>query len=163
MQKELRELIGLHGEPSSANDGVGGPLQTEAVAILQNTLNLSVKTAGDMLDNARPPFALPIDAHLNQETLWRILQSGSSAALVYSEDAASQRNYIGILRTKVNKQMTTTTPLLNNIIIPHQYLATLDPGDSTPLKKLKLDPLARLHASASAITLLRMLQNERSK
>ncbi|KAI9489875.1 hypothetical protein BDB00DRAFT_918610 [Zychaea mexicana] len=154
---ELRELINLHGgsPPSSpCNDQhVSGPLHNSTVQVLRNTLDLSLFSAGELVNPARQPFMLHIDTQLDNEIMNSILQSECTAIPVYRHRKTSDgvdddingeahRIILGVLKTK--------------------YLSVLDPADKTPLRKITLEPVLQVPSSTPAIKLLQMLESDTS-
>ncbi|KAI8137695.1 hypothetical protein BJV82DRAFT_634350 [Fennellomyces sp. T-0311] len=150
---ELRELIGLHGEQVPGSHHADGPLENGTVQVLRNTLDLSMRTAGDLVDPSRQPFMLHVDTQLDRVVMNSILQSDCVSIPVYKYSKSNDddddvhgdvhRILLGVLRTKC--------------------LSILDPADKTPLKKIALEPLLQVPAATSAITLLQLLQNNPSR
>ncbi|KAI7847277.1 hypothetical protein BDC45DRAFT_611137 [Circinella umbellata] len=154
---ELRELIHLHSEekPLSLNNNnkkeekerkVGGPLQKDTVEILHNTLDLSLYSASDFIHSTQQQeqeqsFMLPIDTQLDNMIINTILQNECINIPVYKYDPSSHcRIILGVLKTK--------------------YLSVLNPKDKIPLNKITIEPIKQVSANTSAITLLKILEND---
>ncbi|KAI9246934.1 hypothetical protein BDA99DRAFT_260502 [Phascolomyces articulosus] len=160
---ELRELINLHSEEPLSSNTLGGdsddhhhsgPLKKSTVEILRNTLDLSLYSAGDLVNQTRQPFMLHIDTQLDKEMMNTILKSECTTIPVYKyrnlndtdHDAIhgeSHRIILGVLKIK--------------------SLSRLDPADRTPLSKIALEPVLQLPATTPATMLLQMLENDNNR
>ncbi|KAI7883339.1 DUF21-domain-containing protein [Lichtheimia hyalospora FSU 10163] len=137
---ELAELINLHSKNSDAH----GPLEHDTVEMLRNTLELSGKTASDIVDSTRQRYMLHQDTQLDMETMNDILKNGCTAVPVYIDMPDCKKpSIIGVLNTK--------------------SLTALNVKDKMPLSKLNLESILYVPSTIPAMGLLRMLQNETSQ
>ncbi|KAI9595679.1 hypothetical protein BDF19DRAFT_413563 [Syncephalis fuscata] len=88
---ELKELVTYYGDPEH------GDLSSEEVKIIRGTLDLQLKTAGDIMTPLSQVFSIDIDAVLDEELLELIAKEGYSRIPVYQNE---KNSVIGVLLTK---------------------------------------------------------------
>jgi len=91
---QLKALVDVHAE----DEGLGGNLTVDEVAVIRGALDLSAKTASCCLTPIERVFALPTDARLDGATLRAIVASGHSRVPVHSP--GDKEAIVGVILVK---------------------------------------------------------------
>ena len=91
---QLKALVDVH----AADEGLGGNLTVDEVAVIRGALDLSAKTAACCLTPIERVFALPTDARLDRETMRAIVASGHSRVPVHSP--GDKEAIVGVILVK---------------------------------------------------------------
>ena len=91
---QLKALVDVH----AADEGLGGNLTVDEVAVIRGALDLSAKTAACCLTPIDRIFSLPTDARLDAETLRAIVASGHSRVPVHSP--GDKEAIVGVILVK---------------------------------------------------------------
>ena len=91
---QLKALVDVHAE----DEGLGGNLTVDEVAVIRGALDLSAKTAKCCLTPIERVFALPTDARLDGATLRAIVASGHSRVPVHSP--GDKEAIVGVILVK---------------------------------------------------------------
>ncbi|GKV24292.1 hypothetical protein SLEP1_g33919 [Rubroshorea leprosula] len=87
---ELKTLVNLHGNEA----GKGGELTHDETTIIAGALELSEKTAKDVMTPVSETFAIDINSNLDRELMNLIIEKGHSRIPVYYEEPT---NIIGLI------------------------------------------------------------------
>jgi len=126
---ELKELVAIHG------DAHGGSLSHDEVTIIRGALDLSEKTASQIMTHRRHIFMIEFSAEMDWVTMRDIQRAGHSRIPVYQGD---RDNVIGLILTK--------------------SLLLLNPDIPTPVGKVKMYMLPRVSPDVTLMNLLNIFQ-----
>ncbi|OIV93157.1 hypothetical protein TanjilG_20819 [Lupinus angustifolius] len=132
---ELKTLVNFHGNEA----GKGGELTHDETTIIAGALELSAKTASDVMTPISETFSVDINSKLDRELMTEILENGHSRIPVYYEQPT---NIIGLVLVK--------------------NLLTIHPEDETPVKSVTIRRIPRVPESIALYDILNEFQKGHS-
>ncbi|GJP53112.1 hypothetical protein CLOM_g12243 [Closterium sp. NIES-68] len=132
---ELKAFVNMHAKM----EGRGGDLTVDETTIISGALELAGKTVADAMTPIHHAFSLSVDTKLDLETMQQLMKRGHSRVPVYH---GSPNNIIGLL-------------LVKNLI-------SLHPEDATPIRKVPIRRIPRVHASLPLYDMLNEFQRGHS-
>ncbi|XP_056694331.1 DUF21 domain-containing protein At2g14520 isoform X2 [Spinacia oleracea] len=134
-RSELKTFVDLHANEA----GKGGELTHDETTIIGGALDLTTKTAKDVMTNLSKVFSLDIDAKLDMDTMELIMSKGHSRVPIYS---GSPSNIIGLI-------------LVKNLVICR-------PEDETPIRNLTIRKISRFYDQLPLYDILNLFQKGHS-
>ncbi|GLT47583.1 hypothetical protein SLA2020_212700 [Shorea laevis] len=132
---ELKTLVNLHGNEA----GKGGELTHDETTIIAGALELSEKTAKDVMTPISETFAIDINSNLDRELMNLIMDEGHSRIPVYYEEPM---NIIGLI-------------LVKNLLAIH-------PEDEVPVKNITIRRIPRVPETLPLYDILNEFQKGHS-
>ncbi|PIA44269.1 hypothetical protein AQUCO_01700102v1 [Aquilegia coerulea] len=132
---ELKTLVNLHGNEA----GKGGELTHDETTIIAGALELTEKTARDVMTHISDTFAIDINAKLDWNLMKLILEKGHSRVPVYCEQYT---NIIGLVLVK--------------------NLLTIHPADEIPVKNVTIRRIPRFPENMPLYDILNEFQKGHS-
>ncbi|KAK4260220.1 hypothetical protein QN277_003364 [Acacia crassicarpa] len=132
---ELKTLVDLHGNEA----GKGGELTRDETMIIAGALQLTEKTARDVMTPITETFAIELNAKLDRDLMDLIIEKGHSRVPVYYEKPS---NIIGLILVK--------------------NLVTINPENEMPVKNITLRKIPRVSETMPLYDLLNEFQKGHS-
>ncbi|XP_051142456.1 DUF21 domain-containing protein At5g52790 isoform X2 [Andrographis paniculata] len=132
---ELKTLVDMHGNEA----GKGGELTHDETTIISGALDLTEKTAKDVMTPLSDVFSLDLNAKLDEDTLSLIISKGHSRVPIY---LGKHTNIVGLV-------------LVKNLIKCH-------PEDNTLIRSLTIRRMPRFHECLPLYDILNQFQKGQS-